>query len=369
MGQEVKRLVRRCDRRVVAGVAAGLGDYFGVDPIWFRVAFIVTTFLGGVGIIAYVAMWLLLPKHTDTRPTQLQGRVQEFASSFRGTPSWVGVALVFLGGALVISAATHWHPAIFWGVGLILVGVALFNRHETDATPPSREHHAISEPAPTPAIASSSDAVTVEQPRAISVRSRRERSGLGWLTIGAAMIALGVAALLDVANVVNISLVQYLAIPLTILGLGMIVGAFYGRARWLFVPALLLTPFVLAASLVHVPFKGGSGDITFRPTTVAAVRPVYHLTAGQLTLDLRSLKLTEPISIRATTVAGHLLVLVPPNTTVDIRGRAGGGEVDLFGRKWDGFYVDVRRSFGPVTPRVLSLDLEASLGQVEVRSN
>jgi phage shock protein PspC (stress-responsive transcriptional regulator) len=360
--QDVRRLVRRTDRKVVAGVAAGLGDYFGVDPIWFRLAFVVTTFLGGAGLIAYAALWLLMPKHTDPQPTSLQRRAESFASSFRGMPSWLGIALVFLGGAIVVSNVAHWHPVVFWGIGLILVGVAVFNR-------PEAAERSVAAPAPTIA-ARAPDAVTVEQPPVVARAYRpRERSGLGWLTIGAAMIALGVAALLDVANVVDISLVQYLAIPLAILGIGMTVGAFYGRARWLFVPSLLLTPFVLAASLVHVPFKGGSGDVTFRPAAVADVRTVYRLTAGQLTLDLRALRITSPVSITATDVAGHLLVYVPANTTLDIRGRAGGGEVDLFGRKYDGFYVDVRRSFGPVSQRVLTLDLETSLGLVEVRSN
>jgi hypothetical protein len=183
------------------------------------------------------------------------------------------------------------------------------------------------------------------------------------------MIAVDTAALLDVANAIHISLVQYLAIPLAIVAIGMIVGAFYGRARWLFVPALLLTPFVLAASLIHVPLKGGSGDFTYRPASVAAVRSQYHLAAGQMTIDLRALKLTAPLSIRATAAIGHVLVYVPQAARLDVRGRAGGGEVDLFGRKYDGLYVDVRRSYGPATGHVLSLDLEASLGQVEVRFN
>ena len=361
--QEVRRLVRHRDGKVIAGVAAGLGDYFRVDPIWFRLGFIIAAFLGGAGVVVYGVLWLLMPKDANAAPSNLQRRAEAFASSFRGTPSWVGIALVFLGGALVVSSFAHWHPAIFWGVGLILAGVAVFNRHEAqerrNESPPAVE--------PTPATAlPATETITVEQPRAAR---RRERSGLGWLTIGAAMIGVGVASILDVANVVGITLVQYLAIPLTILGIGMVVGAFYGRARWLFAPALLLTPFVLAASLIHVPFKGGSGDFTYRPATVAAVRSQYHLAAGQLTIDLRALKLTAPLSIRATAAIGHVLVYVPQGSRLDIRGRAGGGEVDLFGLKYDGLYVDVRRSYGPAEGQVLSLDLEASLGQVEVRSN
>ena len=47
------RLLRRSDRnRVAAGVAGGLGEYFGVDPVLFRVLFAVGAFFGGAGILA-----------------------------------------------------------------------------------------------------------------------------------------------------------------------------------------------------------------------------------------------------------------------------------------------------------------------------
>src|SRR5947199_1137028 len=55
---EVRRAVRRQDGRVVAGVAAGLGDYFRVDPLWFRLGFVMLAFLGGAGVIAYGVLWL-----------------------------------------------------------------------------------------------------------------------------------------------------------------------------------------------------------------------------------------------------------------------------------------------------------------------
>ena len=357
---EVRRAVRRQDGKVIAGVAAGLGDYFRVDPLWFRLGFVLFAFLGGAGVIAYGVLWLLMPSHASAGPTSLHRRASALASSFRGTPSWIGGALVIVGGVVLLSSALHWHAPFLWGVALIIGGIALFTRHEQQGATTVAP-----EPSPPATTSFESTALTVEQPR---VARKRERSGLGWLTIGAALLALGVAALLDGANVVGISLVQYLAVPLAILGIGMLIGTWYGRARWLAAPALLLTPFVLAASLVHVPFKGGSGDVTYRPATVAAVRPVYRLTAGQLTIDLRALKLTAPISIRATAVAGHILVYVPPGATLNVRGRAGGGEVSLFGRTFDGFNIDVRRSFGPPSPHVITLDLEASLGQVEVES-
>ena len=49
----------------VAGVAGGLAHYLGVDPILFRVGFVALTILGGVGILAYSLLWLVLPAEGD----------------------------------------------------------------------------------------------------------------------------------------------------------------------------------------------------------------------------------------------------------------------------------------------------------------
>jgi phage shock protein PspC (stress-responsive transcriptional regulator) len=48
--------------RMLAGVAAGLADYFNVDVTLIRIAFVVFTFLGGAGIPAYLACLLLVPE-------------------------------------------------------------------------------------------------------------------------------------------------------------------------------------------------------------------------------------------------------------------------------------------------------------------
>ena len=58
---------------MVAGVAAGLANYFGVDVTIVRVCFVLATFLGGgIGILAYVACLLLIPE---------EGAEQSIASS------------------------------------------------------------------------------------------------------------------------------------------------------------------------------------------------------------------------------------------------------------------------------------------------
>jgi phage shock protein PspC (stress-responsive transcriptional regulator) len=62
-----RRLERSRSDRVVAGVCGGLGDYFDVDPVIFRVAFVVLAFVGGAGFLLYPAAWLLLPDEGHRR--------------------------------------------------------------------------------------------------------------------------------------------------------------------------------------------------------------------------------------------------------------------------------------------------------------
>src|SRR5207253_3966229 len=56
-----KRLYRRTDDKVIAGVASGLGDYFNVDPVIVRIAFVLLAIAGGLGILAYGVMWWIVP--------------------------------------------------------------------------------------------------------------------------------------------------------------------------------------------------------------------------------------------------------------------------------------------------------------------
>jgi phage shock protein PspC (stress-responsive transcriptional regulator) len=55
-------LRRSLDRRMLAGVCAGIADYLAVDVTLVRVAFVVFTFLGAAGIPAYLACLLLIPE-------------------------------------------------------------------------------------------------------------------------------------------------------------------------------------------------------------------------------------------------------------------------------------------------------------------
>ncbi len=55
-------LRRSRKNRMIAGVCGGLGEFFGVDPFWFRLGFLIALVPGGVpGILAYLILWLVIP--------------------------------------------------------------------------------------------------------------------------------------------------------------------------------------------------------------------------------------------------------------------------------------------------------------------
>ena len=57
-----KRLVRSTNDRKVAGVCAGLADYFDLDPTIIRVLWVLAVFFAGTGLLAYIVLWIALPE-------------------------------------------------------------------------------------------------------------------------------------------------------------------------------------------------------------------------------------------------------------------------------------------------------------------
>jgi phage shock protein PspC (stress-responsive transcriptional regulator) len=60
-----KKLERPQAGRMVAGVAAGLGEYFAVDAVLIRVIFAIVALAGGLGLVIYAAAWLLIPEQGE----------------------------------------------------------------------------------------------------------------------------------------------------------------------------------------------------------------------------------------------------------------------------------------------------------------
>ncbi|GAA4477912.1 PspC domain-containing protein [Rhodococcus olei] len=134
------RPVRLPRQGPVAGVAAGIGHRYDVDPVLVRVAFVVSTLFGGVGIVLYLACWLLLPRAGD------QSSAAE-AMLGRGHSSESGTKTIVLAVALLIAATTIGPIGVgLGGSGLISLALMLGGlwmlyqrRPEPPAMPPGTD--------------------------------------------------------------------------------------------------------------------------------------------------------------------------------------------------------------------------------------
>jgi phage shock protein C len=57
----VKRVYRSRTDKKIAGVCGGLGAYFCIDPVIFRLLWVAIALMGGVGLLAYVICWIVIP--------------------------------------------------------------------------------------------------------------------------------------------------------------------------------------------------------------------------------------------------------------------------------------------------------------------
>jgi len=71
-----KRLYRDPDNSVISGVCGGLGAYFNIDPIIFRLIFVLLLFAGGSSLLVYIILWIVLPK-AETAGQKLEMRGEQ----------------------------------------------------------------------------------------------------------------------------------------------------------------------------------------------------------------------------------------------------------------------------------------------------
>ncbi len=70
-----KRLYRSTDDVIIAGVASGIAAYFGIDPVFVRIIFVILTFANGIGILAYLVFWIAMPKaETSAQKLEMRGK-------------------------------------------------------------------------------------------------------------------------------------------------------------------------------------------------------------------------------------------------------------------------------------------------------
>ena len=317
-GTTQRRLTRSAESRVIAGVAGGLGEYTGLDPVIFRIGFVALAVAGGSGLLMYFLAWLVIPTDGETGSPG-EGFVARIKRS-----RWVPIVFIGVAVLILIETLGTWGGPALWAIALIAIGIALL---QDDVEPvPSR---------PVTASHETAERTTVDAP-APAVRVRRRRSPLGAYTLGAALLVVALAVALSGTGALDLDLAQFVALGVLTLGAGLIVGAWWGRARLLILLGLVVIPFMMAASAVSVPFEGFVGDRYVQGEDIS-LEDHYELLAGTLTLDLAEYDFSdEPTEIDIGFFTGNVDVWVPPGVEVTTDVTMDAGVLDVFGDSREG---------------------------------
>lgn len=372
-------LRRPHEGRVVAGVAAALARRMGIPSWVVRLGFVITAFWGGLGVIAYLAGWLLIPEQGRDRPL-----AAEILEQPRGLLTWVGAGLIALALLMLISGVVFAPAGPWWRSGLpgelvvaavlLVLGVLLY-RGELGGPSPDPSGAPSAAPSPAAALdrgASEPPAGTTPPPGPAPAPPPAPpppppppRSILGRLTLGAALIAMGILGLVETASpLVDARARHYLALALAVIGAGLLLGAVLGRARGLILVGFLLIPVLLASVFADGPWRAGWAEVRYTPASVAELEPVYELEAGELTLDLRRVQPDGEQQVAVRLGAGSLRVLVPEGVGVEVEAGVEAGDIEVLGRRSSGLGASLEVT-EPGDGRLV-LDLTTDLGEIRV---
>ncbi len=402
-----RRLYRSTDDRKVAGVCGGLGDYFGVDPVLFRLAFVLGTVFGGVGLLAYVIGWLVLPERSGGR----QPRVADDEERRWGGPAVVGAILVIVG-ILTLLDSSSWFgfgidgPELFWPLALVGGGAWLLLRERGTSESSSDQIAPDTGSAPSTTSTFTSDTELVNEDDVVvgtavapytgepddgdvdghpaPVVEEPQRPSIVRLTLGALLVYFGVVALGGLFDWWDIDAAAVIAVALLITGVGLVASAFFNRQGWpLLLVGLVLGTVLVPASIIDVPLNAGIGEQRFTPNSLESVKDEYEYGLGQLVIDVRQvtdeLAPGEVLDIDAELGIGQLQIVVPDDVVLDVELDSGMGEAaielpsrrlersnDGIGAELDDVLDPLEVDAGDPEPAVVRIDARVGLGQVVV---
>jgi phage shock protein PspC (stress-responsive transcriptional regulator) len=381
--------------RVVAGVAAGIGRRYGIDPIIIRIALVIATFFGAVGVLFYLLGWLLLPAEQD----EASAVESLFGRGRSTTPPPLTILLIILLFPAFIFF-THDDFSAYVVAGCLVLGLFMLHRGRadhpyavrptadpaqtnagfkgepmTDQTRWTGAGQPAADPQQPPAwdpLGAAPFAWDLPEPQPAAAPEPepepqplpRRKSRIGLATLGFAVVA-GAAMFATGAFVPHI-IVGILA---GIVGLGMVAGAFLGGGRGLIPLAALLCCFGVLLNFGHVSdSRDIVNDATYTPATLSSVEPLYNAGIGDITLDLTQLPNTGAVDTKVSIGTGDARVLVPANAEVTAICHAPIGNVDCLGSHENGANngsINASQN-GTDTGLKITLDVESSIGDVEV---
>jgi hypothetical protein len=200
----------------------------------------------------------------------------------------------------------------------------------------------------------------------------RERSKLGRLTLSVMCLALAVVVVVDVGAHLPVSDDVYVAVALAVIGLGLLVGAWFGRARWLILLGVVGT--IALAGTVAVDTVGpdfsGPRDVSITPAALDELDSAYQTQLGDVYVDLSKLDFDDQSHSLYVGVdlAGSITVVLPKDVDANVTVDSQTGSTMLFGREYRGqtAVVTDTGTDGPGDGQ-LDLHIQMGVGNVEVR--
>ncbi|MFE9200594.1 PspC domain-containing protein [Micromonospora sp. NPDC007230] len=167
----------------------------------------------------------------------------------------------------------------------------------------------------------------------------KERSALGAVTFSLIFLALGVVTVLDLLDVFTVGAAGYFAAALATIGIGLLVGTWFGRARWL-IALGLVTAAALGFATVADSYdrvRGIDGNVTWAPPSYRDLADRYENNFGDAVLDLRAVDFDKKdTQVTVEVNFGKATVVVPPNVDVTTVADVNAGNATVFGRQTGG---------------------------------
>lgn len=382
----------RSDRKV-AGVAGGLGRYAGVDPLIFRILFVVLTFFGGSGILLYALAWLLI---AEDGQDESEGQRLFSGRSSASVSTVIALIVVIVLGLAAVGALLDTGPGLGGLGALVVIGVVvvLLLRNgqrpvvDQSASPPTYGPVPPPEPgaygqSPGTAYATTAPAYVPPGPPTYPAPTQpvpppppgppKEKSVLGRVTVSVALIVAGLLVGWNAASDDDVKAVAILASALAVVGIGLVVGAFAGRSYGLIVLGIVLSIATSITAVSDEHFGAGVGERTWVPTTVTEAERPFRLGIGDAELDLTQLPPGSEVDVGARLGIGELQVIVPFDAQVVVDGDVGAGTMELLDEApIDGTDLHLRTATSESSGITqsgtrITVDASVGLGQLEVR--
>lgn len=330
-----RRLVRPVAGRSVAGVAAGLSEYLNMPVGLIRFGFLFALIFGGLGLVLYVAGWLLIRDEAES-----ESIAQRVFENLGVGPSWVGIALLIVAGVIVLDNLTFMPGSLIWAVVLVTVGLLLY-RGDIGPRPEAAQETGTAQGAATPTKGLPPVGGGEEPPpppagprpgtpsSTIPPTPPPPPSILGRLTIGMGFLALGILAIVDNATtLIDPQPRHYLALATVVLGLALLTGSFIGRARWTILLGVFLVPALLASPLAEVEWDGQLRHVV-APAELSSLEGSYRDGAGSYLFDLTESDWDgQTVSLDVDLAAGEIVIALPDDVGLTGSAQVGIGVIE-----------------------------------------